>query len=180
LPEGERRAALLDFARGQIASVLGHSSAQDIHPERAFQELGFDSLAAIRLRNRLTAATGLRVPSTVVFDHPTPAALAAYLLTRVLPEDPLASVPASAELRALEEALQQAPDTVESRLLIAKRLRALLWRLDGTPSTDPAHTSAEGAAGGTNEETAGKYAEDLRTVSDDELFDVLDNELGIS
>ncbi len=171
LPEGERRAALLDFARGQIASVLGHSSAQDIHPERAFQELGFDSLAAIRLRNRLTAATGLRVPSTVIFDHPTPAALATYLLTRVLPEDPLAAVPASAELRALEEALQQAPDTLESRLLIAKRLRSLLWRLDGTPS-DPAHASAEGPTEG--------YAEDLRTVSDDELFDVLDNELGIS
>ena len=173
LPEGERRAALLDFARGQIASVLGHSSAQDIHPERAFQELGFDSLAAIRLRNRLTAATGLRVPSTVIFDHPTPAALAAYLLTRVLPEEnPLASVPASAELLALEEALQQAPDTLESRLLIAKRLRSLLWRLDGAPATDASHAAADGSA----EEDS----DDLSTVSDDELFDVLDNELGIS
>ncbi|HET9163611.1 MAG TPA: type I polyketide synthase, partial [Solirubrobacterales bacterium] len=80
LPEAEHEAHVLELVRTQVAAMLGHGSAEEIAPDRAFQELGFDSLAAVELRNRLDAVAGLRLPATVVFDHPSAAALSAHLL----------------------------------------------------------------------------------------------------
>jgi NAD(P)-dependent dehydrogenase (short-subunit alcohol dehydrogenase family)/acyl carrier protein len=85
LAEAEREEAVLDLVRAEVASVLQLGSAQTLQVERAFRELGFDSLTAVELRARLSQATGLRLPATLVFDHPTPGALARHLCAQILP-----------------------------------------------------------------------------------------------
>jgi mycoketide-CoA synthase len=78
LPEDDQQAVLLDLVRSHIATVLGNSSPEAIDPDKAFQELGFDSLTAVEMRNRLKAATGLALSPTLIFDYPNSAALAGY------------------------------------------------------------------------------------------------------
>ncbi|WP_245880850.1 type I polyketide synthase, partial [Streptomyces zhaozhouensis] len=83
LSEAEAQHTVLDLVRSHTAWVLGHDSADPIDPERPFLELGYDSLTALELRQRLKIVSGLPLPTTVVFDHPSPRALAAYLLGEV-------------------------------------------------------------------------------------------------
>ncbi|HXB87595.1 SDR family NAD(P)-dependent oxidoreductase, partial [Mycobacterium sp.] len=78
LPEDDQQAVLLDLVRSHIATVLGNTTAEAIDPDKAFQELGFDSLTAVEMRNRLKAATGLALSPTLIFDYPNSAALAGY------------------------------------------------------------------------------------------------------
>jgi acyl transferase domain-containing protein/acyl carrier protein len=114
-PEGERGRVALELVCGEVAAVLGHPSAEAIDAQRPFSELGFDSLTAVELRNRLGVRSGVALPATLVFDYPTCAALSDFLLSEMLPEigapakldtdeaevrDAIASIP----LRRLREA----------------------------------------------------------------------------
>src|SRR5690606_10884973 len=95
----ERARITLDAVRAQVAAVLGHRGIETVPPSAAFTDLGLDSLTAVELRNGLATLTGARLPATLVFDHPTPAAVAEYLLREVLAPAPapVAAAPPAAE-----------------------------------------------------------------------------------
>ncbi|MEU7436150.1 beta-ketoacyl reductase, partial [Streptomyces sioyaensis] len=84
--ERERVELLTEVVVGQVATVLGHAGTESIEPGQAFRDLGFDSLTAVELRNRLASVTGLRLPATLIFDHPTPQAITRYLDTQLTPQ----------------------------------------------------------------------------------------------
>ncbi|MFJ9151062.1 type I polyketide synthase [Streptomyces sp. NPDC102270] len=122
--ESEQDRVLLRLVRGQAAAVLGHSGADAIGPAQAFQEVGFDSLAAVNFRNGLHTATGLKLPSTLVFDYPTPEALVGYLREELL-RDP------GDDLGVREEDLRRVLATVAlERFQEAGVLEALLALAD--------------------------------------------------
>ena len=83
LPASEQQRLIMDVVSQQAAAVLGHSSADVMRPGAAFRDLGFDSLTAVELRTKLSGATGLRLPATLVFDYPTPAVLAGWLRDQI-------------------------------------------------------------------------------------------------
>ncbi len=98
----ERERVAGELVCSHAAGVLGHEAAQDVGAQRPFKELGFDSLTAVQLRDRLQAATGLRLPSTLVFDHPTPAAVARFLVEEALGGQRGVAAAAPAVVRAEE------------------------------------------------------------------------------
>ncbi|WBO62926.1 type I polyketide synthase [Streptomyces camelliae] len=161
MDETEQHRYLVDLVRTHAATVLGHATAEAIDAAQEFKKIGFDSLTAVELRNRLATATGLRLPATLVFDHPTPTGLAAELRTRLAPADSTPSV--LDELDRVAARLHTADVDADTRTAIGERLGALLrsWT-----------TPPDGADD--------QPAEDLGSATDEELFSVIENELGIS
>ncbi|GAA2100698.1 hypothetical protein GCM10009801_73380 [Streptomyces albiaxialis] len=168
LPAPERAGRLLALVRTHVAAVLRYRSAEQVGPDRPFKELGFDSIAAVELRNRLRAATGVALPATVAFDHPTPAALAGHLLTGVLPEDgPEGPDGTGADhLTALEGTLAALPPDGPRRTALVNRLRALLWRHEAPGHDEPPAEAPDAAE------------EDLAAATADDMFALLDREFG--
>jgi polyketide synthase 12 len=163
LPEVERHQLLLGLVGTHAATVLGHPDPTGIDPTHPFKDIGFDSLTAVELRNRLATATGLRLPATLAFDYPTPGALSSYLHTRLFPATAVASAPILAELDKLEAALSGvSPDDVNHRN-IATRLRALVAKWSDTH--------------GLTEDTV---TDKLQSATADEIFDFIDKDLGRS
>ncbi|MEU9398030.1 type I polyketide synthase, partial [Streptomyces sp. NPDC048324] len=118
LPPGEQEKVLVDLVRAEVAAVLGIT--EKVEARRGFKDLGFDSLTAVELRNRLNKATGLRLPATLVFDHPTPAAVAEQVRERLFPareQAPEASdPPATSPLDEQPTAAASTPD-IEADLI---------------------------------------------------------------
>ena len=172
LSERERERAVLELVRSHAAGVLGHDTQDAVHAHRPFRELGFDSLAAVELRNRLQVASGLRLPATLIFDHPTPIAVSVRLLSELRDDagaesgagESATGSSVDAELDRLERSLAATVSGVE-QARIASRLKALLGGLNG---------SAREGNGGV------AVAEKMQAASDEELFDFIDKQLGAS
>ncbi|MFF0520950.1 SDR family NAD(P)-dependent oxidoreductase [Actinomadura nitritigenes] len=156
LPEPDQRRELVGIVRAAAEDVLGLPAGETLRADQAFKDAGFDSLTAVRMRNRLAEATGVRLAATAVFDHPTPAALAEHLRAELGVAPRAAVPPALAELERLERALGEPPEDGALRDRIVARLDALTARLAG-----PAEPGA-----------------DLEAATDDQLFALIDHELG--
>ncbi|MGW5639584.1 type I polyketide synthase, partial [Streptomyces sp. NPDC003832] len=173
LPAGEQRRELMELVRSQAAAVLGHSGATTIDADRAFRDLGFDSLTAVELRNRLGSATGLTLPTTLVFEHPTATDVAALLREELaLDGDTPGTGDALTELGRLEEVLAAATPDTDTRLKLTRQLQTLLVRLTGDDSN--------GSPTNTDGTSAEDDLDDLETASADDMFALIDREFGSS
>jgi acyl transferase domain-containing protein/acyl carrier protein len=162
LSAADQDRVLIDLVRAEAATALGYPSPDAVEPDRAFSDLGFDSLTGVELRNRLHAVTHTPLPATVVFDYPTPIALAGYLRQAVAPDGD-APLPVLAELDRLESMLSAAVVEQGESARITARLEAVMakWK--------EVRERTDGVA----------VMEKLASSSDDEVFDFIGKEFGI-
>ncbi|MFE2530395.1 phosphopantetheine-binding protein [Streptomyces sp. NPDC059371] len=159
--------------RHQAAAALGHATAARIEPTTAFKDIGFDSLTAVELRNRLKAATGLRLKPTLVFDHPNPVAIARLLHKDLVLDLTAEAPPVFAELDRLEAQLAALAPEDAVRDEVTARLKALLWKWTDTHQDAAVNTADAGP--GTDRDID---LDRIDTATDDEMFDLIDQELG--
>jgi polyketide synthase 7 len=147
--------------------VLGRSRTADIDADRAFQDLGFDSLTAVELRNRLKTATGLTLSPTLIFDYPTPTVLGEHLEARLVTtttnHQPDRMARFNDITRELQTLLNQPDWKPEDRTHLTTRIQTLLTTLSTHPDPDDPYDSED---------------EDIYTATESQLFAILDEELG--
>jgi acyl carrier protein len=166
----QRRRELVELVCGNAAAVLGHQHTADIAPDREFQELGFDSLTAVELRNRLKSATGLTLSPTLIFDYSTPSGLAEHLDTELAGDPTGTDKPdvmgrfndISRELQAL---LSQPELNSEDKAHLAARIESLLGNVTEPATVEPVHPDS--------------FDDNLETATESELFAILDDEVGL-
>ncbi|GAA0223630.1 hypothetical protein GCM10009539_06030 [Cryptosporangium japonicum] len=157
----ERDRAALDLVRDHVARILGHSGPDRIEASRGFLDLGFDSLTAVELRNALNAATGLRLPPTALFDHPTPDDLARHLSAEFGDDTPAAAL--LTDLARLEAAADGLDRSDPARAAVSARAAALAARLAAPPEDEP-----------------GRPDLDLEVATAEEMFAYISQDLGLA
>jgi polyketide synthase 7 len=179
----QRRSELVDLVCTNAAAVLGHLNVAEVNADTGFQDLGFDSLSAVELRNRLKAATGLTMSPTVIFDHPTPSALAEHFDTELAAATTATTAAATPTggaqptsmarfndiARELQSLLGQPQWNPDERTQLSARLETLLATVN-VPATSadlfqPEHPDD-------------MYNDDLSTATESQLFAILDEDLG--
>ncbi|WP_079104502.1 phosphopantetheine-binding protein, partial [Streptomyces europaeiscabiei] len=169
LPHGQRTDAVLEVVRAHTAAVLGYGPEEPLEDRRPFKELGFDSVTGVELRNRLNAETGLRLPATLVFEHPTPTALAGHVLAE-LGVGAAAEAQRPVDVDALEaaatalDASALAPADTDRLSAVSRVLQEILARAGDrqAPPEEP-HEAPQA----------------LDDASDDELFQFIDEKFGL-
>ncbi|MEU8272191.1 SDR family NAD(P)-dependent oxidoreductase [Sphaerisporangium sp. NPDC049002] len=169
MAEAEARGHLADLVRSHVAAVLAHGSVENVGVDRAFNELGFDSLTGVELRNRLNGDTGLRLPATLVFDHPNVTALTDYLFRTLAPAAP-----------SPEDTLRGAVERVESMLSgaseDAEAIRGKLVAIAQSAVTRfGAGLITRFASGTSGASAAEDVVEKIDSASDEEIFALIDD-----
>ncbi|RNG30819.1 SDR family NAD(P)-dependent oxidoreductase [Streptomyces botrytidirepellens] len=164
-PAGQR-AALLELVLTETTAELGYADSSQVEPDRSFRDLGLDSLASVGLRKRLNAKTGLDTPVTLAFDHPTPDAVATFLLESLRAEAGPAAGSAEDALGQLEAVLATVDTDSVGRSRITMRLTSLLarWKTGETAGTAAPEVSED----------------ELDSATDEELLSMLGREFDIS
>jgi acyl carrier protein len=165
-PTEQRLGLVLDAVSTLAGAVLGHASGTTVDPDRAFRDIGFDSLTAVEFGNALSAKTGLRLAGTTVFDYPTPQALAEHLTARLTGADaaPDSESGLLAELDRLEAAILGISPDHDAHAAVRTRLHVMLSKVD------------QAGASASGEQAAAR----LEAASDEELFRFIHDELGRS
>jgi len=161
LSDTERERLLSDLVRAEAAAVLGYTGSDVISVDKAFREQGIDSLTAVEMRDRLRTSTGLPLPSALVFDYPTPRAVAGYLLARLVVSEESVTGSAISELSRFETALWSTSVPGADHEEIKDRLEKILSRLPHATASTTGRSSEE----------------DIKTLPVDQLLDIIGEEL---